>query len=93
MFRTISAIALLAMICVPHPVDASPVTSREIREKKVTACSKYNFNCYTAALVKSRVGWMVRLKSGYKHHCGVTCEDTLRRATVDFWEDLRERAR
>lgn len=93
MFKTITAIALLALTAIPAPAEASPVTAREIREKKVTACSKYNFNCYTAALVKSRVGWMVRLNGGNKLHCGVTCEDTLRRATVDFWEDLRERAR
>jgi hypothetical protein len=93
MFRTISAITLLGLASIPGPAEASPVTPREIREKKVTACSKYNFNCYTATLVKSTVGWMVRLKGGNRLHCGVTCEDTLRRATVDFWEDLRERSR
>jgi hypothetical protein len=75
------------------PALASPVTPREIREKKVTACSKYGSQCYTAKLVHSRVGWKMRLKGGTLIDCGVTCDDTLRRATVDFWHDQRERSR
>jgi len=93
MLRAISTIALITLASLPSPADASPVTPREIREKKVTACSHYDFDCYTAALVKSRVGWMVRLKGGTLVHCGVTCEDTLRRETVDFWDDIIERSR
>lgn len=93
MFKTISAITLLAVASISTPAEASPVTPREIREGKVTACSKYGSKCYTAKLVRSPVGWKMRLKGGTLVDCSETCRDTLRRETVDFWHDQRERNR
>jgi hypothetical protein len=81
-------------VCIAAPACfAATVTPREARAGKVTACSKYGSQCYTAKLVRTPVGWKMRLKGGTLIHCEVTCDDTLRRATVDFWEDQRERAR
>ncbi|OYW57273.1 MAG: hypothetical protein B7Y80_12330 [Hyphomicrobium sp. 32-62-53] len=93
MYKTITAITLLALAVIPMPAEASPVTPREIREGKVTACSSYGSDCYTAKLVRSPVGWKMRLKGGTLVDCSATCRDTLRRETVDFWHDQRERNR
>lgn len=82
------AIALSATNCL-----AEAVTPREKREGKVTACSTYGSDCYTAKLVRSPVGWKMRLKGGTLVDCSATCRDTLRRETVDFWHDQRERNR
>jgi hypothetical protein len=93
MIIRVAASAGLA-ICIAAPACyAAAVTPREMRTGKVTACSKYGAQCYTAKLVRTPVGWKMRLKGGTLIHCEVTCDDTLRRATVDFWEDQRERAR
>ncbi len=75
------------------PVAHAAATAREIRTGKVTACSAYGPDCYTAALVRSPVGWKMRLRGGTLIDCGVTCEEELRRKTVDFWRDLQERRR
>jgi hypothetical protein len=93
MSKQLVAVAAMVFVATCNQAIASPVTPREVREGKVTACSSVRYDCYTAKLVKSKVGWMVRLKGGNLLHCGVTCQDTLRRSTVDFWEDLRERSR
>jgi hypothetical protein len=54
----------------------------------VTACSKLGgFDCYTARVVRSRVGPKLVLRGGTKIDCGYDCRDTLRRETVDFWQD------
>jgi hypothetical protein len=93
MLSTLRVIGLVGLICQPLAANAEPVTPREIKEKKVTACSSYGSKCYTANLVRSPVGWKMRLKGGTLIDCGVTCADTLRRETVDFWHDQRERSR
>lgn len=70
------------------------LTRKEIRSGRVTACSSYaSFNCETARLVPSSTGTKLRLKSGSLVDCEGDCRDTLRRATVDFWHDQRERNR
>lgn len=93
MKKSTFALAGLAIVSATPQCFAEAVTPREKREGKVTACSKYGSECYTAKLIRSPVGWKMRLKGGTEIHCGVTCDDTLRRTTVDFWEDQRERAR
>ena len=93
MIIRVTACASLAICIAAPPSYAGAVTPRENRTGKVTACSHYGSQCYTAKLVRSPVGWKMRLRGGTLIHCEATCEDTLRRATVDFWEDQRERAR
>lgn len=54
----------------------------------VTACSKLGgFDCYTARVEESRVGRKLVLRGGTRTDCGPDCRDTLRRETVDFWQD------
>jgi hypothetical protein len=85
-------LAVLASVPAPVAAQDSAVTPRQVREGKVTACSSYGHKCYTAKLVRSPVGWKMRLKGGTLIDCSVTCQDTLRIQTVDFWQDQRERA-
>lgn len=93
MSKQLVAVAAMVFVATCNQAIASPVTPREVREGKVTACSSYGSNCYTAKLVRSPVGWKMRLKGGTLIHCGATCRDTLRIETVDFWHDQRERNR
>lgn len=57
----------------------------------VTACSRYgNYPCYTAQLRHSDRGKELVLHHGTRIGCGRDCENTLREATVDFWDTMRE---
>lgn len=53
----------------------------------VTACSRSGFDCTTARLIQSPVGPKLVLRGGATIDCSYDCRDTLRRNTVDFWED------
>lgn len=87
------AMATLLSVVMPVAACAEAVTPRQVREGRVTACSTYGNGCYTAKLVRSSIGWKMRLKGGNVIDCGVTCQDTLRVETVDYWDDQRERSR
>jgi hypothetical protein len=57
----------------------------------VTACSRYgNQTCYTALLQRGAHGKGLVLHHGTRIDCGRDCENTLREATVDFWDTMRE---
>lgn len=57
----------------------------------VTACSRYgNYPCYTAPLRRGVNGKKLELRHGALIDCGRDCENTLREATVDFWDTMRE---
>lgn len=88
-------IAIIVQACVSSATAASAdrLTTRERAAGKVTACSTYGEGCYTAPVRQTSVGPQVRLKGGTWIYCEVDCRDTLRRATVDFWHDQRERSR
>ena len=88
-FATVGVVALLA---VPAAM-ADRLTARERAAGRVTACSTYGEGCYTGPVRQTRLGPQVRLKGGTWIDCEVDCRDTLRRATVDFWHDQRERSR
>lgn len=60
----------------------------------VTACSTYGrHGCYTAPVRQTPLGPQMRLKGGTWIWCEGDCRDTLRRETIDFWDDQRERNR
>ena len=60
----------------------------------VTACSTNGrHGCYTAPVRQTKLGPQMRLKGGAWIWCEGDCRDTLRRATIDFWDDQRERNR
>ena len=59
--------------------------------ERITACSKNgHFTCATAVAFDSRVGRKMRLQHGTVVDCDGDCRDTLRRTTVDVWDDRRE---
>lgn len=59
----------------------------------ITACSKYGSNCVTAKVRLTKLGPQYRSPGGNWIWCEYDCVDTLRRDTVDFWDDQRERAK
>ncbi|SFV25821.1 hypothetical protein [Hyphomicrobium facile] len=56
----------------------------------VTACSRYGNGCYTAGLRSGREGKQLVLRHGTRIDCDRDCRGTLREATVDFWDTMRE---
>lgn len=67
--------------------DVSSHLSRSL----VTACSWYGHQtCYTAPLQRDAHGKKLVLHHGTRIDCGRDCENTLREATVDFWDTMRE---
>lgn len=83
-----SVLALLAVTCfTPALAYAKTKTST------VTACSRYGSDCYTAPIRHTSLGPQMRLKGGTWIWCETDCRDTLRRETVDFWQDQMERSR
>jgi hypothetical protein len=56
----------------------------------VTACSTYgHFECYKAPLRRGKFGPEMRLRGGTWIGCSGDCRDTLRKQTVDFWDEQR----
>ena len=57
----------------------------------VTACSRYgNYPCYKAPLRQGAYGKKLELRHGTLIDCERDCKNTLREATVDFWDTMRE---
>jgi hypothetical protein len=63
------------------------------KERIIKACSKYGSQCVTARVRETRLGPQYLSPGGNWIWCEYGCRETLRRHTVDFWEDLRERSR
>lgn len=73
---------------------ASPAAAAQHPLGAVTACSTWgHFDCATAQVRQGRLGLEYRTRNGSWVDCAGDCKDTLRRATVDFWDDQRESAR
>ena len=82
-------IGLAAVTSTSAQADEGLYTSRSGR--LVTACSRYgNYPCYTAPLRRGDRGKELVLHHGTRIDCGRDCENTLREATVDFWDTMRE---
>ena len=58
--------------------------------KHVTAESRYGNGLVTAPVRKAQFGNEVRLPGGLWYYCEVSCSDTLRRESLDFWETRSE---
>ncbi len=92
MKRALLAAPLAALtgltIAAPAPCEAAP------RNGIITACGTFgNPACYSAPVRRTPTGAEFRLKSGRWVDCGRDCRDTLRRETVDFWDEQRNSAR
>jgi len=57
---------------------------------ELTACSRYSNGCYTATLAQGRQGRQLVLHNGTRIDCARDCKNSLREATVDFWDTMRE---
>lgn len=81
-----------ASITGSNPAMADVLSRKEKAKGFVTACSTNGHHaCYTARIVSAPMGPKLRLKGGTLMDCEGDCRDALRRATVDFWDDQRER--
>ena len=86
--RSSTIIALAITSFAPVAVAAN------LKSATVTACSTNGrHGCYTAPVRQTPLGPQMRLKHGTWIWCEGDCRDTLRRATIDFWDDQRDRGR
>jgi hypothetical protein len=77
-----------ASISTAHAGDRSP-KGRNIGT--VTACSTNgHFTCYSAPVRAGRYDKWMRLKHGTWISCESDCRETLRKETVDFWDEQRQ---
>lgn len=84
----LAPLGLLALTCL-----APAIAYAKTKSSTVTACSRYGSDCYTAPVRQTSLGPKMQLKGGTWIWCETDCRDTLRRETVDFWQDQMERSR
>ena len=88
MYKGLMIAALVGLGAAPFlPADAEArAPSWKSKTGKVTVCSRYGSDCYTAPVIQTRLGPKLVLRGGTTIHCVGDCRDTLREKTVDFWE-------
>lgn len=92
LIATVMVASSVALFAATPSVNARPYDGKQLGT--VTACSTYgNQGCVTAKVRKTRLGLQYRSKGGNWIWCEHDCRDTIRRHTVDFWNDQQERAR
>lgn len=62
------------------------------RDGYVVAHSRWGHGTISGPVRPTRVGWEVRMPRGTWIPCGRSCSDTLRRATIDYWESATVRS-
>jgi len=89
--RTILGVALATtmMAGLMTPADAQS-RRKGGGEGVVRACSIYGNGCTTAPIRRASNDYEFRMPGGTWISCRQSCQDTLRRETVDFWETQRE---
>lgn len=85
-------IAACALGALASGADARSAIERG-QTRVITACSKYGSKCISAKVRVTDLGLQYRSPGGIWTWCEHDCVDTLRRDTVDFWDDQRERAK
>ena len=68
-------------------MTVAPVLARERHPSMVYAESSFGKGSVSGAVREGRVGLEVQLPGGSWVSCGRSCSDTLRRQTVDFWDN------
>lgn len=90
-YLTVGALFIGLVTIGGAPSHAGEGVSHSRSVRQVTACSRYgNQPCYTAPLRQDTTGKKLVLHHGTRIDCGRDCENTLREATVDFWDTMRE---
>jgi hypothetical protein len=86
------AAAILTFISFAPAASMPAVAGARYQQNRgeVSACSRYSNGCYTAQAVASRHGRQIELRNGTRIDCEGDCKNTLREATVDFWDTMRE---
>ena len=86
----------VAIVVALSSADAAEARKFETKgvTRTVTACSAYGrHGCVTAPVRMTSLGPQFRSPGGNGTWCEHDCRDTLRRATVDFWDDQNERSK
>ena len=79
---------LTACVGLATIVMAAPVFAHDPRAPSVVVAeSNFGKGTVTGAVRQGRVGPEVQLPGGSWIPCGRNCSDTLRRQTVDFWDN------
>lgn len=82
--KPITGLAIAAAFAALSPGSAA--AGPKARPGAVTAFSDYGNGKLTAPVRKAQYGYQVRLPGGLWYYCEVSCQDTLRREALDFWE-------
>lgn len=86
-----AALTTAVMLSMVGNADAqSRAKSRGEGQGVVRACSIYGNGCTSAPIRRASYDYEFRLPGGTWISCKQSCQDTLRRETVDFWETQRE---
>jgi hypothetical protein len=88
--RTVLGVALAATTMAGLMTPADAQSRRKGGEAVVRACSIYGNGCTTAPIRRASNDYEFRMPGGTWISCRQSCQDTLRRETVDFWETQRE---
>jgi hypothetical protein len=81
-----AAAAGLAIVAVAVPAHAA----RKRDQGAVKVCSIYGNGCTSAPIRRAAYDYEFRMPGGTWYPCKQSCEDTLRREVLDFWETQRE---
>ena len=91
--RTLNVSTTALLLLALYPALAAAKDKQAPRQVgTVMACSKYGGKCITARVRTTKLGPQYLSPGGTWTWCEERCEDTLRRHTVDFWHDQRERS-
>jgi len=85
------ALALAAATACTGLVSLAEAKSSDLGT--IRTCSKYGSECVTARVRMTNLGPQYLSPGGNWIWCETDCRDTLRRDTVDFWDDQRERSK
>ena len=88
--RTLLGVALAATTMAGLMTPADAQSRRKGGEGVVRTCSIYGNGCTTAPIRRASNDYEFRMPGGTWISCRQSCQDTLRRETVDFWETQRE---
>jgi hypothetical protein len=85
--KLLFGLALAGGLASAVSAEAAPRYAHEPGYGYVVAESRYGNGTVTGPVRRTRIGYEVRLPGGTWIPCRRSCTDTLRRETVDFWQN------